>query len=207
MNSTYLEFKRQSRSGLARVVGTHTDSRYEATTVFRIYEHNVIPGLFQTATYTAAMLTFWIGFLGAPNDLQEAVTTRMHRQRVLRRSGKRFAVILEEQALRTWFGTSQTQADQLDHLLTVMGFPTVSVGVIPLMTPRPGVASTGFWIFDDRLVAVETPTASIEVTRPHEVGLYARMFEMLASVAVYGTAARELIAAARDDLAPLLARD
>lgn len=26
-------------------------------------QHNVIPGLFQTAAYTAALLSFWIGFL------------------------------------------------------------------------------------------------------------------------------------------------
>ena len=44
------------------------------------------------------------------------------------------------------------------------------------MTERTAVASAGFWIFDDSLVALETPTASIEVTRPQEIELYARMF-------------------------------
>ena len=33
--------------------GAHT-AAYERTRLFRIYEHNVIPGLFQTAAYTAA---------------------------------------------------------------------------------------------------------------------------------------------------------
>ena len=45
-----------------------------------------------------------------------------------------------------------------------------------MMTERTAVASAGFWIFDDSLVALETPTASIEVTRPQEIELYTRMF-------------------------------
>ena len=38
------------------------------------------------------------------------------------------------------------------------------------MTVRHGVSSTGFWMFDDDLVALETPSAAIEVTRPDESG-------------------------------------
>ena len=45
---------------MKRVLGSHTIPLYERTSLFRIYEHNVIPGLFQTAAYCAAMLSFWI---------------------------------------------------------------------------------------------------------------------------------------------------
>jgi transcriptional regulator with XRE-family HTH domain len=193
VESAYLEFRRQSRAGMKRVLGAHTAARYEETTLFRIYEHNVIPGLFQTADYSAAMLSFWIGFLETPNDLDEAVATRMERQQVIYRRGKRFAVVLEEQALRTWFGDAEIQAGQLDRLLAVMSLPNVSVGIVPLMTERAAVASAGFWIFDNALVALETPTASVEVTRPQEIELYARMFEHLKAVAVYGKPARAII--------------
>lgn len=193
VDSAYLEFRRQSRAGLKRVLGAHTPRQYEQTKVFRIYEHNVIPGLFQTAEYSAAMLSFWIRFLGTPNDVDDAVAVRMQRQRVLQRGGKRFVAVLEEQALRTWFGDAQVQAGQLGRLLEVMSMPNISLGIIPLMTEREAVASAGFWIFDDRLVALETPTASIRVTQPAECQLYARMFEALKSSAVYGPAARRLI--------------
>jgi hypothetical protein len=53
--------------------------------------------------------------------------------------------------------------------------------------------SAGFWIFDNSLAALETPTASIEVTRPQEIEMYARMFGHLKSAALYGRAARALI--------------
>src|SRR5215472_18844456 len=90
VESAYLEFRRQARAGMKRVLGPHTVFLYERTSLFRIYEHNVVPGLFQTAAYSAAMLSFWIGFLDAPNDIDAAVATRMERQRVLYDRRKRF---------------------------------------------------------------------------------------------------------------------
>jgi hypothetical protein len=81
-----------------------------------------------------------------------------------------------------------------------MSLPNVSLGIIPLMTERLAVGSTGFWIFDEALVALETPTASVEVTQPQEVQLYARMFEALKTAAVYGREARSLIAAVLGEL-------
>ncbi|MEO3928208.1 helix-turn-helix transcriptional regulator [Micromonosporaceae bacterium B7E4] len=200
VESAYLEFRRQSRAGMKRVLGAHTMALYEQTSLFRIYEHNVIPGLFQTADYSAAMLSFWIDFLETPNDLDEAIAARMERQRVLYQRGKRFVAVLEEQALRTWFGDAATQAGQLDRLLALMSLPNVSVGIIPLMAERPAVASAGFWVFDDSLVALETPTASIEVTRPQEIELYGRMFERFQVAARYGPEARVLVTRTIDEL-------
>lgn len=52
------------------------------------------------------------------------------------KGGKRFVAVLEEQALRTWFGTAETQAGQLDRLLALMSLPNVSLGVVPMMTER-----------------------------------------------------------------------
>ena len=146
------------------------------------------------------MLSFWIGFLDTPSDVDAAVAARMERQKVIFEADKRFVVVLEEQALRTWFGTAEVQAGQLGRLLEMMSVPTVSLGIVPLMTERTGVASAGFWIFDDSLVTLETPTASIEVTRPQEVDLYARMFERLRGAAVFGAAARGLIIRALGEL-------
>lgn len=193
LESAYVEHRRVARAGMKRVVGANTVELYQRTSHWRIYEHNVIPGLFQTPDYCAAMISFWTRFLDAPNDLEAAVAVRMERQKVLYQRGKRFAVILEEQALRTWFGDAETQANQLDRLLTLMSLPSVALGVIPLMTERGAVPSAGFWVYDDALVSLETPTASIEVTRPSEVELYLRMFENLHGVALYGNPARELI--------------
>lgn len=185
---------------MKRVLGPHVLPRYERTGLFRIYEHNVIPGLLQTADYAAAMLSFWIDFLDTPNDLDAAVAARMDRQRVIYDRDKTFMIVLEEQALRTWFGDAETQARQLERLLTTMSLPTISLGIIPMMVERTAVGSTGFWIFDNSLVALETPTASIEVTRPQEISLYARMFDHLRTATVSGQDARAVIRRALHDL-------
>lgn len=200
VDSAYTEHRRESRAGMKRVLGAHTPQRYRATSVFRIYEHNVIPGLFQTPEYARAMLQFWIRFLNSPNDIDEAIAVRVERQQIVQRGGRRFVVVLEEQAIRTWFGSAEVQAGQLGRLLEVMALPQVSLGIIPLMRERGGVGSAGFWIFDDDLVALETPSASIQVTAPSEINLYARMFEELKSAALYGQAARQLIVNTLDEL-------
>ena len=205
VESSYLEFRRQARSGMRRVLGPHTVQLYENTELFRGYEHNVMPGLFQAAEYAAAMLSFWVQFLNTPDDIQAAVAARMERQRVIYHRHKQFSVILEEQALRTWFGTAETQAGQLDRLLAVMSLPTVTLGIVPMMKERAAVPSAGFWIFDESLAALETPTASIEVTRPQEIGLYVSMFGYLQKDAVYGQAARRLITNTLHELAQLIA--
>ncbi|MFI9386367.1 DUF5753 domain-containing protein [Kutzneria sp. NPDC052558] len=179
---------------MKRVLGAHTLATYRRTRLFRIYEHNAVPGLFQTADYCAAMLRRWIDFLDIVDDLDEAVAVRMERQRILYRGDKRFIAIMEEQALRTWFGTAEIQAGQLDRLLALSTLPNVVVGIVPMMTLRVGpVPSGGFWIFDDKRVALETPTASIDVTQPGERRLYETLFEEVRKSAVFGAAARRII--------------
>lgn len=92
-------------------------------------------------------------------------------------------------------------AGQLDRLLGVMSLPRVSLGIIPGTALHTVFTSAGFWIYDDAMVRVETPTASSEVTQPREVRLYAKMFEQLQLSAVYGAEARALVTRAMADLA------
>jgi hypothetical protein len=120
----------------------------------------------------------------------------MERQRVLYAGDRRFVVVIEEQVLRMQVGTADTMAGQLDRILAIMSLPRVSLGIIPATAPRQVFASVGFWIYDDAMVGVETPTASLEVTQPREIRLYATMFSQLRQQAVYGAEARALVARA-----------
>ena len=199
IDSMYLEWRRQTRAGMKRLMLSSVPL-YERTRIFRIYEHNIIPGLFQTADYSAAMLSYFIDFLDTPNDLEAAIATRMERQRVLYTGDRRFLVVLEERAIRAQVGTADTMLGQLDRLLAAMSLQRVSVGIIPATVPRTVFASVGFWMYDNSLVAVETPTASLEVTQPREVRLYARMFEQLQGMAVFGAEARGRVRQVMDEL-------
>lgn len=199
IESMYVEFRRRARSGVKQLMLAFQQT-YERAEQFRIYEHSVIPGLFQTADYVRAMLSFWARFLNTDSNVDEGVAARLERQSIIYESKRRFAVILEENALRTWFGNADTMAGQLDRLLTVMTLPNVALGIVPTMIEREAISTSGFWIFDDKLVALETPTASIEVTQPQEITLYENMFNMLRRSAVYGPDARALIVRVQREL-------
>lgn len=120
----------------------------------------------------------------------------MARQSVLHSGGHRFAVILEEWALRSRIGTTEMMAGQLGHLLDAATRPSMSLGVVPMNVERTMWSSPGFWLFDDERVVLETPTAELTITQPREIAVYARVFAELASMAVYGAEARCLITSA-----------
>ncbi|MGH3971898.1 MAG: helix-turn-helix domain-containing protein [Pseudonocardiaceae bacterium] len=200
IESMYVEWRRQTRAGMRRLMLSSVPL-YERTKLFRIYEHNIVPGLFQTAEYSAAMLSYFIDFLGTPNDLDAAVEASMERQRIVYSGSRRFVVVLEERAIRARVGNLDTMAGQLDRLLGMMSLPRVSLGIIPEAASHKVFASVGFWIYDDVMVGVETPTAFLEVTQPREVRLYATMFEQLQQSAVYGAEARALVTRAMAELA------
>jgi transcriptional regulator with XRE-family HTH domain len=200
--SAYAEWRRLERTGMRR----HQESYrplYERTRLFRIYEPGVIPGLFQTAGYAGARMRRIAEFSGTPNDIEEAVASRLARQRVLRCSDHRFAVVLEEWALRCRIGSAVVMADQLGQLIHLATLPSVSLSIIPANIDRTMWSSPGFWIFDDEQVLLETPTAELTITQPGEVAIYERTFRELGSMGVVGVAARDLITEAINALADI----
>lgn len=199
IESMYLEWRRQTRAGMKRLM-LKPVPLYERTTLFRIYEHSAIPGLFQTAEYSAAILTYFIDFLDTPNDLDAALQARMERQKIIYTGKRRFVVVLEENALRARVGSPEIMAGQLDRLLATMSLPRVSLGIIPQTALRQTLCQVGFWIYDNTMVGVETPTAKLEITQPREIQLYTQMFEHLKKTAVHGTQARALITRALAEL-------
>jgi hypothetical protein len=70
-----------------------------------------------------------------------------------------------------------------------------------MMIERQAVGSAGFWMFDDKLVTLETTTASIEVSQPQEIAMYARMFDLLRQSALYGPEARAIVVAVQKEIA------
>lgn len=199
IESMYIEWHRQMRAGLKHSQ-TSSAPLYERTKLFRGYENTVIPGLFHTAEYAAAIFRFWAGFLNLPDDVDAAVGARIERQRVLYAGDRRFAFVLEEQTLRTRVGDTEVMLGQLDRVLAVMSLPRVSLGIIPAGGVRHALTQGSFWIFDDDRVQVEGVSAGLDITQPREVEVYVRAFSLLQRSAVNGQPARELINRAIADL-------
>jgi transcriptional regulator with XRE-family HTH domain len=73
-------------------------------------------------------------------------------------------------------------------------FPALSLGVIPFaVTGRPVWPLEAFTVFDDTRVYVKLLSAQVTVTASSEIVLYARAFEKLSGLAVYGDEARARI--------------
>ncbi len=192
IESMYIEWTRHMRIGLTRSQSSLVPL-YERTKLFRGYENTVLPGLFHTAEYATAILRFWNHFLDLPDDVDQAVATRMERQHVLYTGARRFAFVLEEQTLHTRVGDTDVMLGQLDRLLAVMSLPRVSLGIIPAAGQRHCLAQGSFWIFDEQRVQTEGISAGLDITQPREITLHAKAFTLLQQSAVYGHAARELI--------------
>ena len=196
----YIEWRRMERAGLKRVQES-VAPLFERTRRFRVYQAWVIPGLLQTSAYTSAVLGTVATLRDVPGDVEDAVSVRMERQRVLHSGDHRFAMLIEEWVLRTVIGNAEVMAGQLGHLIAVASLPSVSLGIIPMGVPRgAGWPVESFTMYDDDQVNVELVSAHLTVTQPREVKEYVRAFAELSSIAVHGAAARSLITAAIDSL-------
>ncbi|MFD5556163.1 helix-turn-helix domain-containing protein [Streptomyces sp. NPDC127068] len=190
--SIYVEWKQIHRDGMRRV-HERTVPLYQRTRTFRVYASNVLPGMLQTAGYATGLLRSITDFQGTPDDVADAVRARLDRSRVIRKGDHRFALLIEETVLYYPVCPDEDMAEQLDHLLTVMKQPNVSLGVIPKRSPRTVWPLEAFYAFDDQRVAVETLTAEINLTAPGEIHTYLRAFTELSRIAVHGSSARDLI--------------
>ncbi|MBC2876351.1 MULTISPECIES: helix-turn-helix domain-containing protein [Streptomyces] len=198
-NNAYVEWRRLQRTGLRRLQESYVPL-FERTQVFRIYCSNVVPGLLQTEEYARALLSSITEFRETPDDVSAAVAARLARSHVIREGNHRFALLVEEAVLRHRVGDAATMAGQLGYLLSVMAFPSVSLGVIPFSAERRMWMIETFSVYDEEQAQVELLTAQVNVTAPSEVRQYLKAFGEYARLAVHGAEARSLITAAIDAL-------
>jgi transcriptional regulator with XRE-family HTH domain len=195
----YVEWRRLQRTGLRRLQESGA-GLYERTRQFRVYCSDVVPGFLQTPGYATALLSTIAAFRGTPDDVSDAVEARMRRNSVIREGDHRFAIVIEESVLRYRIGDADTMAAQLGHLLSSMALPSVSLGIVPFVAERAVWPMATFTVFDDARVHADSLDAAATLTQPGQVDLYVRAFGALADGAVYGAAARTLIARALTSL-------
>ncbi|WP_411575228.1 helix-turn-helix domain-containing protein [Streptomyces fradiae] len=199
VDSMYMEWRRLHRNGM-RQVQEDWYALHEQTRHCRVYVSDLPPGFLQTPAFATALIEQITRFQGTPDDVAEAVAARVARSRFLYEGGHVYVVLLEESVLRYRTADPDAMCGQLRHLLAVMPLASISLGIIPFTAQRTVWPLEAFYVHDDTMAVVETLTAEIKVTQPREVADYAKAFAGLASMAVYGDAARALIQAAIDAL-------
>jgi hypothetical protein len=153
----------------------------------------LIPGVLQTPAYATSIVTTAVGFYGIPDDIEQSVETRLARADALYSGVRRFHIVLGEQALRSRLDSVEVLQGQLGRVLEASTLPRLRLGIVPASAVHQVWPIHGLWIFDQRMVRVETYAAELTVTQPREIGLYEKAFKALARTAVYGPAARVLI--------------
>ncbi|MEU8749731.1 helix-turn-helix transcriptional regulator [Streptomyces chartreusis] len=166
----------------------------EQTTELRAVEVIRIPGLFQTPEYARAVFTANAAFRDVPvTDIEDAVRARMRRQQALYEPERSFRVLLWEGALYALNAPRPVMAAQLDRLRSMVGMDTVQLGIIPFAAELRRSPSHGFWIYDRRLVIVETLSTEMWLDDEESITLYERAWDWLADSAVYDATAHRLI--------------
>ena len=166
-----------------------------ATTMLRAFEPAIVPGLLQTAEYARWVLEGVITLRGLPNDVADGVHARLDRQRILYEESKQFRFLVTEAALRYLLCPPEVLRGQLDRLLAIAGMPNIELAVLPFSKQLPYPALHGFWLYDNRLVLVDTNTAELSLRDADDVALYERLFDRLWSMAVHESEASRLVAA------------
>lgn len=203
INTMYREWKEMEKSGLKRAQ-EQVLPLWEQTLRFKSYSCSLLPGPLQTEDYTRTVLTGLRRRRSLKDDVEEAVSARMDRQRLLSENGRSFAFVVEESCLRRNIGGRDVMYAQLSHLLRVFDFGNVSLGVIPSGADRSDMWPVeNFWIFDDKQVNVELVSAYLTIRQNHEVKQYTDTFRMLHAQAVFGAEAFDRLVSAT---APLVGR-
>jgi transcriptional regulator with XRE-family HTH domain len=202
LETHYAAWRRQLAAGVrARQEAWHATE--SAAAGIRNFESAVIPGLLQTPEYARHMFLRTTALHRTAQDIEAGVNARMQRQQALYTPGRSFHFLLWEPALHMLLCPRDVMAGQLDRLLGTFGMSTVELGIVPLSADLTVVPTHGFWLFDERLVMVETIGAELRLTDPAELSLYRTVWDELAQVAVSGHEAHRLIGRAHAALGKL----
>ncbi|OKK06404.1 DNA-binding protein [Streptomyces sp. CB03234] len=196
LETTYRSWRRQLAGGY-RARQELAIAETASTKTIRGFEVARIPGLFQTADYARHTFEANAEFRQVPKDIEEAVRVRIRRQEALYEAGKLFRFLLWEGALYVRTSPAGVHAAQLDRLVSLIGLDTVELGIVPLGAQLRRAPGHGFWIYDQRLVIVETINTEMWLDDEDSIRLYERAWDWLGEPAVYGHQAQRLIGRAR----------
>jgi Domain of unknown function (DUF5753) len=159
----------QARSGFAG----WTDDIEARASVIRWFEPSLIPGLIQTEACARAVLAWKPESASTEANLKN----RLARQSVLDRAELRVVVL--ESVLSREVGDAATMGEQLEHLLTVGGRPTVTLQVLPDSPAVAGALGGAFAIASEG-----TPWVPSDVSRAGRLAGHLGVFVLVRACAV-----------------------
>ncbi|MFE5330879.1 Scr1 family TA system antitoxin-like transcriptional regulator [Embleya sp. NPDC056575] len=174
----------------------------EAATIIRSFEVQVVPGLLQTERYARAVLA---ARRPDATALEEQVTARMQRQRIFERiDPPEFRAVLDENALRRCWGSSEVMREQFERIIELAQLPRFVIQVIPYEAGgHAGVGGPFAALTLDEgpdVVYVDGFLQGQILAAPAEVRSAQRAYDLLTAEALSPTRSMDLIASTLKEL-------
>jgi transcriptional regulator with XRE-family HTH domain len=189
---TFQRHERRMR-GIPFGAGFRPYQPYEAEArVLRMFEHSLVPGLFQTEDYAREILGIRPETTG--EDVKEALAGRMERQAILSREDPappRVWAVLTEQVLTMDIGNPAVMLAQVEHIAELARMPRINIQVLPAGRLHSGwrgafsIAETGS---PPAIVYLENASEGQTVEDPDMAESMTLLFDALRMEALTGSA-------------------
>ena len=186
----------ERQAGLPHLWRTLIDFENKATRI-RNYEYAIVPGLLQTAEYSAAMIRATEPTL-SDAELDNLVASRMARQTLLTRANApQLLAVIHEVALRMPAGGPGVMKRQVQHLLTMAERPNVELRIVP-MGAGAHVGLRGPFVMlefreEPTLVFVENQNTGLFLEDEADILAYRVAYTNILNVALASDASADLI--------------
>ena len=171
---------------------------YEAEArVLRMFEHTLVPGLFQTEDYARVLSEAYNE--ATEQDVRDRVDGRMARQAILFRvdpAPPRVWAVLDEQVLCREVGGPAVMLAQVERLVELARMPRITIQVVPAILPHPGLLGAFVVAETDQppaIVYLETASEGQTVEDPDMAESMTLAFDALRTEALTGSASLSLI--------------
>lgn len=158
----------------------------ETATLIRSWQPEIVPGILQTPTYTAAVI-------GDDDPDPAWQAARAARRAKLAEPGRTWHQLMSEAALLWPLRSHTLMVEQIEHLVEISHYPNVRLGILDLATPKTMAPPAAFHIFGTHTVSVATEVGTSFVTATRDLDHFEGLFTGLDAIAVYGDDARALL--------------
>jgi transcriptional regulator with XRE-family HTH domain len=186
---TFQRLERRLR-GIPYGAGFRPFQPYEAEArVLRLFEHSLVPGLFQTEDYAREVLK--VRPEATEEDIAEALDGRMRRQEILaRKSPPRIWALLNHPVLDLDISNPPVMLAQVEHLAELARRPRITIQVLPPGRMHPGL-NGAFWIAETgaspAIVYLENALEGQTIEDPDMAESMALVFDALRTEALTGS--------------------
>ncbi|TKA11565.1 helix-turn-helix domain-containing protein [Actinacidiphila oryziradicis] len=161
----------------------------------RSVEMLVIPGIFQTEDYTRALF----GPSNLFGDFEIRVEHRMKRRRIFERTDPApYEAIIHEAALRMRYGGRKVAKSQLEYLLAVADWPSVTLRVIPFSLEEiigyaQSMVYAGGPVAQLDTVGIDTPFGGLYLDAELQLQGYRKLIDTITDSALDASRSKNLI--------------